>query len=211
MAALETTLIAALASAGINLAIALPLMLMAWRRADRRNVRWLGWMAGLYVLDWFVLMMPHYGPFARMGWNWQGKLLEIAWPLLFAAFVPGMGLSRIGLRWRPASGMAKAILLSALTVLVIVTVVVLRTRSGFDRETFVFELTMPGLSEEIVYRGVFQSLLNQVWERRIRVLGAPVGWGLWADPSSFYSRLVMDWWSCRDSTFGSHWLRCSRR
>jgi len=177
MNALENTLIAALASAGINLAIALPFVLVAWRQADRSNLRWLGWLAGLYVLDWFVLMLPHYGPFARLGWNWQGKVLEIALPLLFAAFVPGMSLSVIGVRWRPASRVASIMLYSALAVLAVIAVIVLRQGSGIDRETFLFELTMPGLGEEIVYRGVIQSLFNQVWERPIHVLGAPIGWG----------------------------------
>jgi hypothetical protein len=50
-------------------------------------------------------------------------------------------------------------------------------RMPTDVETMLFEATLPGLAEEMVFRGVFQSLLNQVFGRPWKLLGAQVGWG----------------------------------
>jgi len=36
---------------------------------------------------------------------------------------------------------------------------------------------MPGLDEEIFYRGVLLLMLNEAFGRPVRVLGAPMGWG----------------------------------
>ncbi len=40
-----------------------------------------------------------------------------------------------------------------------------------------FQATMPGLAEELVYRGVFVSLLDRAFGRPWRIAGADVGWG----------------------------------
>jgi membrane protease YdiL (CAAX protease family) len=37
---------------------------------------------------------------------------------------------------------------------------------------------MPGLAEELVFRGVFQSLLNRTFPRSWKIAGASCGWGL---------------------------------
>lgn len=39
-------------------------------------------------------------------------------------------------------------------------------------------LIMPGLAEELVFRGVYQSLLNDVFGKPWRLAGAEFGWGL---------------------------------
>lgn len=38
-------------------------------------------------------------------------------------------------------------------------------------------MTMPGLDEELFYRGVLLLMLSEAFGRPIRVLGAPMGWG----------------------------------
>jgi membrane protease YdiL (CAAX protease family) len=46
-----------------------------------------------------------------------------------------------------------------------------------DRESLLFELTMPSVAEELVLRGVFQSLLNETFGRWWRFGGAQFSWG----------------------------------
>jgi len=46
-----------------------------------------------------------------------------------------------------------------------------------DADTLAFQLTMPGLDEELFYRGVLLVMLNEAFGRPLSVLGAPMGWG----------------------------------
>jgi membrane protease YdiL (CAAX protease family) len=54
----------------------------------------------------------------------------------------------------------------------------LGARKRLDTEGWVFLSIMPGLAEELVYRGVFQSLLNSVLGKPWALANAQFGWGL---------------------------------
>ena len=53
-----------------------------------------------------------------------------------------------------------------------------RGRKTLDAEGWAFLLIMPGLAEELVFRGVYQSLLNRVFGKPWRLANAEFGWGL---------------------------------
>ena len=55
---------------------------------------------------------------------------------------------------------------------------ILGVRKKLDAEGWAFLLIMPGLAEELVFRGVFQSLLNRVFGKPWRLANAEFGWGL---------------------------------
>lgn len=55
---------------------------------------------------------------------------------------------------------------------------ILGVRKKLDAEGWAFLLIMPGLAEELVFRGVYQSLLNRVFGKPWRLAGAEFGWGL---------------------------------
>ena len=55
---------------------------------------------------------------------------------------------------------------------------ILGARKKLDAEGWAFLLIMPGLAEELVFRGVFQSLLNCVFGKPWRLANAEFGWGL---------------------------------
>lgn len=48
---------------------------------------------------------------------------------------------------------------------------------GFDLESFLFSMTVPGISEELLYRGIIMSLLNKVFTGRKQLFGISLGWG----------------------------------
>src|SRR5208282_4244088 len=51
-------------------------------------------------------------------------------------------------------------------------VAILVVRKKLDAEGWAFLLIMPGLAEELVFRGVYQSLLNRVFGKPWRLAGA---------------------------------------
>lgn len=54
----------------------------------------------------------------------------------------------------------------------------LGARKKLDAEGWAFLLIMPGLAEELVFRGVYQSLLNGVFGKPWRVADAEFGRGM---------------------------------
>ena len=103
MSILPGFVVQAVATALLWLALWLPVTLWAFRSRSRRGWTQLVLIAGLLFVDLLCLMAPRAGPFARLDWNWQGKLLGIAWVLLLAG-LPGYSLSRFGFRWRLEAG-----------------------------------------------------------------------------------------------------------
>lgn len=140
--------------------------------------RWLLPIAGLlFLLDMTALLSPHIALFARMQWNWQGKLLESAWPLAIGSTGALYSWRAIGLR-PPARGTWPAILIAAVLALVLSLPIDFGPmHMPVDRETVFFELTLPGLAEELVYRGVLLWACNEVFGRPWNLGGARVGWG----------------------------------
>ena len=134
---------------------------------------------GLFALDELVLVLPRMGPFAALEWNWQGKVLEVAWVVALAAAVRGLSLRDIGATapLRPDSRGPMLVVGAVTLALPVAFIVGLGARDQLTVEGWLFQATMPGLAEELVYRGVFLSLLDRAFGRPWRVAGADVGWG----------------------------------
>ncbi|HYL10016.1 MAG TPA: CPBP family intramembrane glutamic endopeptidase [Candidatus Acidoferrales bacterium] len=165
--------------AGLMLACALPLVLMAaWRSRPRR---WglLLFVASLVVLDIALDEIPRLGVFRHLHWSWQESILSTAWPFLLAALVPGITLGSIGVTSRFRPGWLKPSCAAGFLALAVPAVFfVLGARKRLDAGSWVFLAIMPGLAEELVFRGVFQSLLNRVFGKPWRLANTEFGWGL---------------------------------
>lgn len=147
----------------------------------RKSFR-VGWFVaglGLYVVYDFLLtsgfsLLPDFFPGAS--WNWSGKLMSLAGMLVIAA-LPGFGWRRAGLTLRQGPGWpVAALVLSGLAGLFFY--LALSGADGHDDwETIAFQWTMPGLDEEVFYRGVFLLAMNEAFTGRVRILGASIGYG----------------------------------
>ncbi|MFZ5608635.1 MAG: CPBP family intramembrane glutamic endopeptidase, BDIM_20840 family [Pseudomonadota bacterium] len=154
---------------------------LAWAFFFRQDFQ-PGWFIAalfLYVLYDALLTggfyaLPNVLPESQ--WNWFGKTLSLAGMLIVAA-LPGFGFARAGITLKQKNGY-----LSALFVLLLLTALVfyfaLTTGDGPDNlETILFQWTMPGLDEEVFYRGVLLLALNEAFRGRQSILGAPIGFG----------------------------------
>jgi len=163
----------------VILAASLPVIAIAMWSSRARAWRPLLAFMALFVLDDLLLLMPHVGPFIALAWNWQGKLLELGGVLALAATVRGLSLRDIGATeplhagWRmPALVAGAGILALPLSFLLL-----LGARDQLTVEGWCFQATMPGLAEELLFRGVFLTLLDRAFGRPWRIAGAEVGWG----------------------------------
>jgi len=153
-------------------------LIAVWRSRTRR-LSLLLFIASLVVLDVALVEIPRVDGFQHLHWSWQECLFSAGWPFLLIALIPGISLVSVGVTSRFRPHWLKPSIIALLLALAVPAVFfILGARKRLDAEGWVFLLIMPGLAEELVFRGVFQSLLNRVFGKPWRLAGAEFGWGL---------------------------------
>lgn len=146
----------------------------------RFSLRWLLVAVVLVILNDLMLtngygLLPDLLP--ASDWNWQGKVLALTTTLIVAS-LPVFGWRASGLTWAQRAGSLKPALPVALLYVSFFTGLALAFPSSpATPETLAFQLTMPGLEEEIFYRGVLLLALERAFTGRHRILGVEWGWG----------------------------------
>ena len=172
--------------AGIYLLLLAPVVMAGLLMPSARPRRLLPLLlfAALLTLDVAVLelsrvlhLVPGWG-----GWNWQGKLLESTWPLILVALLPMLTAANTGLTFETARGSWTVMLIVCLVYVALNLPLQLALGAHFSLHvkmpTLLFQASMPGLGEELAYRGVLLALLNKVFGRPWRLWGAQYGFGL---------------------------------
>lgn len=143
--------------------------------------RTLAWLAG-FLLAALLLVRSSLG-LNILPSPWQGMIFEAALALaviLATRRVAANGLTmNISRRaWRAA--LTTTALLAAFVALRAIGLKILGradSSGSLNPEYFLYLLTMPGIAEELVYRGVIQSWLNGCLPRPWNFAGAPLGLG----------------------------------
>ncbi len=204
--------------------VAVALVFLAAAASDRRLAVAFALLGAVYLgLDDLVTGLPHalrmpILPGAR--WNWSGKVLSL---LLSALVITGLRLSpaAVGLTRRQRHARIGA---AALAVAVVWgTCLGLLFKPGHaDVETLAFQASMPGLAEELVYRGICPAVLLGLVRRREPAPGVPwgvvlataVAFGLWHGLGYSRGHLRFDAMSALVPFVGSipiGWLRFKTR
>ena len=153
------------------------------------------------ALDDFVTGLPHLVPALRFlpgEWNWSGKLLSLAFSALVILALR-LSPDAVGLRLRqehPRIGWIAV----GLFIVWGACLGMLFKPGAPDAETLAFQATMPGLAEELAYRGIAPALLLSLWPRKPHVEGIPwavilatsVMFGLWHSLSYSDGRFGFD-------------------
>lgn len=119
------------------------------------------------------------------GWNWSGKVYSLVLSVL-VILVLKLDRHAVGLTFKQRTPW--------LSVAAVLGFVVWGSALGWvfqpgsaDAETLAFQVTMPGLAEELVYRGVVPAvLLGVLWGRALPergywpvIIGTAIAFGLW--------------------------------
>jgi membrane protease YdiL (CAAX protease family) len=164
---------------GLTLVLTLPVLLAAIWHSRTRSWGLLVFIVGLVALDTVLVELPRVGAFRCLHWSWQESLLSTAWPFLLILLAPGISLVSIGVTSRLRPGWLKPSIIAGLIALAVPAVFfVLGVRKRLDLEGWIFLSVVPGLAEELVFRGVYQSLLNRVFGHPWRLGNGEFGWGL---------------------------------
>jgi uncharacterized protein len=172
------------ASLPLTLAVALLLVVPgAFRRAARG---WLIAYLATLALCLGLLALPALLPGERVlgdRWNWGGQLLSLAgalWVAWLLARKAHVAPREMGFTWAQRPGSVRpALWVSAAALSGNVSLMNLSSfrLPGVPPETWLYQATMPGLVEEVLFRGVLLALLDRAFGTRRVVFGAPVGWG----------------------------------
>jgi membrane protease YdiL (CAAX protease family) len=168
------------------LALALATLLVLpglWQRSTRP---WLIAFIATLVMCLGLQALPGLWPGERAigeRWNWSGQVLMLAGALWIAAMLSrraGLSWPAMGFTWRQQPGSMRAALAVAATALSLHLLAMSASRFrlvGVSLETWLYQATLPGLVEEVLFRGVLLALLDRVFVARRVVLGASIGWG----------------------------------
>lgn len=147
----------------------------------RRDFKWRWFVAGLAIyllydalLTRGLFMLPRFPEGAN--WNWMGKVLAVGGMLAIAA-LPAFGFTRSGITLKQKPGVWLPLLVTAALAGYFLYLSLPGDGKPDDLETIAFQWTMPGLDEEIFYRGVFLLAMNEAFRPRLNVLGAPISYG----------------------------------
>ncbi|MBS0274271.1 MAG: CPBP family intramembrane metalloprotease [Proteobacteria bacterium] len=172
----------------VNCAIApvafLVLCLPALRSTTAR--KWIPAVVLMSVLDSVATLLPLYVPALQVHgshWNWSGKIIDIA--VMLASALIFIATRRFtardfGLTFRQAPGTGRAIVFMMIPYLIVMAVL---TAKWFGEtqpqtaETIWYEATMPGLAEELLWRGILLALLDRMFTGRLQLAGAEIGYG----------------------------------
>lgn len=164
------------------------LVFLGLKWIDRRLVLGTGLLFAAYIgMDDLMTVLPRLVPALQLpgDWNWAGKLLSLAFAVVVIAAL------RIDRRALGLTFDLKHMRSSFVALLVLTS---LSFSLGFifdpgvpDVETVAFQLLMPGLAEEIAYRGIAPALLLGQVHRKPAVDGVPwvvvlitgIAFGLW--------------------------------
>jgi membrane protease YdiL (CAAX protease family) len=164
---------------GLTLLCALPFVLIALWRSRTREWGLLSLVGALVVVQNAIGDLPRANGFQHLHWGWQAALLTAAWPLLVVRWIPGLSLASMGVTSGLKPGWVKPSLMALLIAGGVPAVFfMLGSRVRLTGEGWAYLVVMPGLAEEVLFRGLFQPLLNHALGRPWRVGGAELGWGL---------------------------------
>ncbi len=143
------------------------------------DAKWFAIALMLYLLYEFLLTRT-FSQFPDLGieseWNWVGKFLSLGGMIAIAG-LPMFGFARCGITLRQKPGSRPAFILLGVLCLIFLALAITDGSGPDDLETIAFQWTMPGLDEEVFYRGVLLLAMNEAFRTRWNIFGTPIGIG----------------------------------
>lgn len=146
-------------------------------RKTRDNYLRILFFALVYVGYQIVLVLPKISPplvFIDSRWNWEGKIFGIVFGVIcYFIFRKCFKENDFFTLRQDKENFKKSLAVAVIAVLLVTAIAYLTGSSEFNAETLVFQLTMPALDEEIMFRGILLGLLMTALRDKVPFLGNP--------------------------------------
>lgn len=164
--------------------IILPIVIVAFIKSEKGQLKYLAFFILYFLFDCYLqqLSMKYVSlEFLGLRFTWIGKILSFVTSLVIIYAVSKSDRQEIGFTTNTNSKKSiKSGLLFFFGFLLFdfVFKMILFPKGGsFNLETFAFQATMPGLTEELAFRGISLWLLDKVFLPKWTFKGIKFGWG----------------------------------
>lgn len=180
--------IRSLAAGALDCAVVLfPILIWAVFKKNKKQIRATLLVAAIFLADLILVYLPLAYGSKGMAWAWQGKIFETTAFLGIAMAIKlrdkaGLVMPR-RLIWIPM-GVLIGFLYSTGDFWKFFTGSLEARRS--DLNIISYELTMPGIAEELSFRGVMLGVMDEAFGRPVKFLGETFGVGYVATTTLFF-------------------------
>jgi membrane protease YdiL (CAAX protease family) len=161
----------------LQVLILVPFMLLFLKEKSKVHVSRIFIFSFCYIIYRFFLVLPKINPvfdFIQSAWNWDGKVYGVVWAVVACFLFRKFFKENDFFTFRQnKQGLKSAGIGSAIMVVLSTVVWFLFGRSELDYETLAFQISLPGIDEEMVFRGVLLGLLLSALKEKVPVLGNP--------------------------------------
>lgn len=130
----------------------------------------------------FATALPvefHDFDFIKLGMNWSGKIYSYILAAAFLLLFKSIPLSQFGITTKQKEGSTNFSVWTTVTFLVVMLAYcIFIGRYKADIENIIFQITMPSIIEEIVYRGILLTLLSMVFIDNLKIGKINFGMGV---------------------------------
>ena len=162
----------------MHLAIVLPLILLTLTNRKGETLKIVAVFALYFLMHGLLLYLPTEFESLRLtngNWNWSGKVYALLGSLLFLALYRKFDLKDYFLTLKQHKDFLKHGLIAIFVIFVLKGLfnVLYLSPTEWDMESLLFQATMPGLDEEIAFRGIMLGLLTKILKPARRPLFHP--------------------------------------
>lgn len=164
--------------------IILPFIIVAVCKSEKANLKFVGLFILYFLADSYVQHLSRlYFDLELLGlkFAWIGKILSLSFALIVIFTISKEDRAELGFTSKFNSKrqvqIAILIFLGFLLFDFIFKFMLFPKGAAFDLETFIFQMTLPGLTEELVFRGILFWLLDKAFKPTWDFKGVKFGWG----------------------------------
>lgn len=157
-----------------------PFIVIAHYKSEKSNLKYLGFFILYFLVDVFLQASGKQLSNFDLKFNWAGKILSLILGLIIIFSVSKEERIKIGFTSKTNS---KSNLKFGLLIFfgftfceIIFKLILFPKGNAFDLETFLFQATLPGLTEEILFRGISLWLLDKAFAPTWKYRGITFGW-----------------------------------
>ena len=146
----------------LNIAVILPLLLLFMKERTRENYCRIFSVILCYFICNLALIVQFHVDFLNIiggKWNWDGKIYGIIWGIAAYFIFRNQFSENDFFTFRQNKEGLKSAIWAAVLVIGIPTLLGPLNTKEFNLETLLFQITMPGFDEEIMFRGVLLGLM----------------------------------------------------
>jgi uncharacterized protein len=164
----------------LAIALASPLVIAGMRNQTHPNrLRLVGLSALVYLATTLATCANKILGIKLPGgleWNWSGKLACLLTLALLVSVLPSGTLEKSGIMRLPSKNFALPVSLFSIFCALLGALTAFAPSVDVGRESLAFQLLMPSLAEEPVFRGILPALLSTALGSPWRLAGAQLGW-----------------------------------